>query len=247
MRRRRAAGSVIEVIKADRPGSRRQPFTGLVALVVCGQRFPDLRTRSAGEAGSGWCGGDLEFHREAGADREALTDSETADVVGVDAVLVLDPGGTEAGEGVTFELARGEVHAAGAAGLDELLRGRHRMQQDRLRRTDDPGRRFRAAHPFGELRAEDGGDTEAARPLDDVDESLPGLGDRGELIDDQQHPLWARLAADGPLRELLDEEAGEVAGLVFEPQPVEQEVGGVELVEGDVPSSAPETVVKKAA
>ena len=105
----------------------------------------------------------------------------------------------------------------------------------------------RAAHAFGELGAEDGGDAEAARALDDVDEPLPGLCDRGELVDDQQHALLARLASDRPLRELLDQEAGEVAGLVFQPQPVEEEVGAVDLVEVRSPSRAPATVVKKAA
>ena len=59
----------------------------------------------------------------------------------------------------------------------------------------------------------------------------PACGDRRELVHDQQHPLRARFAADGPLGELLDQEAGEVAGLVLEPQPVEQEVGAVDLVE----------------
>ena len=63
------------------------------------------------------------------------------------------------------------------------------MQQDRLRRADHAGRRLRAAHSFGELRAENRGDTEAAHAFDDVDEALPGLSDRRELIDDQQHSL----------------------------------------------------------
>ncbi len=85
------------------------------------------------------------------------------------------------------------------------------------------------------MRAESSGDAEAAHPLDDVDEAAPGARDRRELVDDEQDALGERLAPDGPLGELLDEEAGEVAGLVLEPQPVEEEVGAVELVEGDPP------------
>ena len=91
-----------------------------------------------------------------------------------------------------------------------------------------------AAHAFGELGAEDGGDAEAAGALDHVDEALSGLGDGGELVHDQQHLLRAWFAADGPLGELLDQEAGEVAGLVLEPEPVEEEVGAVDLVERGV-------------
>ena len=91
-----------------------------------------------------------------------------------------------------------------------------------------------AAHAFGELGAEDGGDPEAARALDHVDEALSGLGDGGELVHDQQHLLWAWFAADCPLGELLDQEAGEIAGLVLEAEPVEEEVGAVDLVERGV-------------
>ncbi len=108
------------------------------------------------------------------------------------------------------------------------------MEQDRLGGADDPRGRLGPAHPLGELGAEDGGDAEAAHPLDHVDEALPGLRDRRELVHDQEHPLAARLAPDRPLGELVNQEAGEVAGLLLEPQPVEQEVGSVELVEGDL-------------
>jgi hypothetical protein len=105
------------------------------------------------------------------------------------------------------------------------------MQEDRRDRADDPGGRLGAAHPLGELRAEDGGDAEAARSFDHIDQALSGLRDRGELVDDQQDAVGARLATDRRLRELFEQEAGEVAGLVFQSQPVEEEVAGVDLLE----------------
>ena len=94
-----------------------------------------------------------------------------------------------------------------------------------------PGGCFLAAHALCDLRGEDGGDVEAAGAFDDVDEGAGCFGDGGELVDDEQDASLARFAGDGPLGELLDEEAGEVAGFVLEAEAVEEEVAAVELVE----------------
>ncbi len=67
--------------------------------------------------------GDLELHRKARADREALAHSEAAHLAGIDPVFLPDAGRAEAGEVLAFELAGREVDAARAAGLHELLRG----------------------------------------------------------------------------------------------------------------------------
>src|SRR5207253_8672553 len=141
---------------------------------------------------------------------------EPSHLVRIDPVLVLEPGGRQAGEGVVFELATGRVDTLGAGNVDELLGTGHRVEEDRLGRADDSGSGSFAAHAFGDLGTEDGADAEAARSLHYLYERLARLGDRRELVDDEQHVFVPRLTRDRPLRELLDQEAGQIAGFVLQ-------------------------------
>ena len=140
MRRRRAAGKVIEVIKADWHGRRDQrlaPARSTRRLQV--RRGP--AQVAAARAGSQCLvpGRSGASSRDRSRSRSTDRHSSRRTSFGIDAVLVLDPGGTKSSEGVTFELSRRERHPPGAAGLDELLRRRHPVQQDRLRRPDQAG------------------------------------------------------------------------------------------------------------
>ena len=163
----------------------------------------------------------------AGADGEADADREAADVVGVDLVGVLQARAAEAGGAALVVLDAGFHHQAGAGDGDQVLGLGDLVQQDRVRRADDPRRDLGAAHALDDLRAR--GSPRPRNPLralDHVDQAGAGLRDRAELVDDQQHALVARLALHGVLGEVLDQEAREPGSLVLEPQAVEEQVAG---------------------
>ena len=90
-----------------------------------------------------------------------------------------------------------------------------------------------AAHALEGLRGEHDGGTVGAHDLDQPGHAL-AVGDRGELVDDQQHLPSLLLAAGEVLLEVLDQEARELGRLLAVEQLVEQQVAAVGVLERPV-------------
>lgn len=104
------------------------------------------------------------------------------------------------------------------------------MQQDRVRGVEDAVRGLRSAHAVDRLRREHDRGAVAAHHLDHPRRSF-AVGDRGELVDDEQDLAAVGVAAGEVLLEVLDEEAPELARLLAVEQLVEQQIGAVDVLE----------------
>jgi len=113
-----------------------------------------------------------------------------------------------------------------AGRLDDRLGIGDGVQDQGVRGVEDPRRRLGAAHPLDALRREHDGGTVGAHDLDHPRHAL-AVGDRRELVDDQQDLLAGALAPGKVLLEVLDEEARELGRLLRVEQLVEQHVGAV--------------------
>jgi len=148
--------------------------------------------------------GDLHLLPLAVADDEAHARRQTPNLVGVDAQLVLGTRRADVGGETAFVLQAPLGRHPGAGRLDDRLGLRHGVQDDRVGGVEDPRGCLGSAHPVVALWCEDDGGT--IRP-DDLDH--PGdafaVGDRGELVDDQQDLAAVGVAAGEVLLEVLDE------------------------------------------
>jgi hypothetical protein len=97
--------------------------------------------------------------------------------------------------------------------------------------VEDACRGLLAAHAFVCLYSKYDRDAVRAHHLDHACDAF-AVGDRGELVDDQQHSLLRLLARGEVLLEVLDEESAELAGLLAVEQLVEQQVAAVGVLEG---------------
>ena len=88
------------------------------------------------------------------------------------------------------------------------------------------------SEPGEALRRDHDGRPEGPEALEEVGGVGGGL-QGGELVNDEQHCLACGLAGRGVVGEVLQEEAPQAGGLLLEGQALKEEVGGVDVVEGE--------------
>lgn len=158
---------------------------------------------------------------------------EVAEVVGVDAVGLLDAQRPQAGGADLVELMGpfGPLHRSGPGGdgfgVGEAV-------------GDDGGRGAEEPFPFAGVVVEPfdalGGDDHAAVEAAEPFEQRGGVArpQRGELVDDEERFAVRSFSSGGVVLEVLEEVAGETGGVVAEGDAVEEDVAGPGVLEGPV-------------